>query len=249
MKHCRYDDRQDALAYRVAVNGLQGFPLDGRTKDGTPVPDSQTLRWVQSPLDCEDGKTAVPEMTDEFYQALGVSESEKSSIIDTYVTARGATVEDFSSSWLPNFDEFTDIAANGTATASSEVDGNVASNVQDGRPLTFWKGGEDPQWIQVEFAVQRRIAAFAIRVRLAKVFSPVAVGYPRRFLLRGSNDGENFTTLRVLQGEVFAPAEIARYRIPLENRAFYKYYRLVILNSALNSDVAIAALRLYVRNV
>lgn len=82
-------------------------------------------------------------------------------------------------------------------TAVSEMSGSPASNAFDGNPATIWESDwEDAPdttgWVQVRLDKPRAAVGFILYTRTQRR------DYPHEALLQGSNDGESWDTLSVI---------------------------------------------------
>lgn len=242
-KYYRFPLRADAIALNEHIEDHPNMPIVGNV-NGTPAPNNQEIeQWFEAPLDCEDGLSAVREIPDYFFNEMGVDASEKASIIATYVTGK-ATIEDYDHNWVPSDDSLTNIALGSTVTAKSEQGENIATNVIDQDGSTYWRGNDDPQWIMFQLSSPQTVVRFAIRARRGKEYAPRAIGFPRNFVLQGSNNGADWTNLADFNNERFAPKELIRFRVPVANRGSYLYYRIRITLSANTGNTSIAEVRL-----
>ncbi|MFI6297189.1 discoidin domain-containing protein [Nonomuraea sp. NPDC050790] len=94
------------------------------------------------------------------------------------------------------------LAAGRTATASSSVNGNVASNITDGNPGSYWEGTNHafPQWAQVDLGTSVGIDQVVLKL-------PPSWGARNQTLsVQGSADGTGFSTIVNSASHAFAPS-------------------------------------------
>ena len=245
-KYHRFTNRSDALALADAIRSLPNWPIVGN-KLGVPNPGlGNVIRFSLSPLDCNDGLHAFPEVDDDIFDELGVSQVDRDSIRANYITAPGAVLEDIQPSWKPDDDSYTEIVSTSVLTAKSEDGGNIAEHVRDGNPHTYWQGQPGIQWLLIEPPSPVTPLRFAISANSDQSALPVATGFAKDFVLQGSQNAAVFTTLVDLNDEVFSPLERVDYTVEVDPGGPWNFLRLQINNAAAGANARLSDWKVFI---
>ncbi|MDK8183888.1 discoidin domain-containing protein [Paenibacillus sp. UMB4589-SE434] len=112
-----------------------------------------------------------------------------------------------------------------TVTASEEnAPSDTKANLVDGTSTTKWLAYNNKAWLQFDFGEQVTIDGYALTS--AKSNNNSADGDPKSWVLQGSNDTVNWTTLDTKNNENFNLRHQRKHYLLNNNTTSYRYYKL-----------------------
>jgi hypothetical protein len=100
--YARFDSLQKAQAVADYINSHQGFPIVGKCR-GVDAPDKQqTVRWCGDPMECVDGKYAIPVPPDDFYTIRLKGQILDKEQMLALAAQNNVTIEEYDPAWVIN---------------------------------------------------------------------------------------------------------------------------------------------------
>ena len=144
----------------------------------------------------------------------------------------------------------TNSALNPAAFSASRTDaGNVASlaEVDPENEFAFWQindGGSGLQdWVQYDFSAAEKVYKYAL-----KASGTGGSRAPAAWTLQGSNDAQGWVDLDQRTAVSFASSEEKTYTIQQEKVDSYRYYRILISESAQEDRTVLGLVKLFTEN-
>ncbi|MBH5316214.1 discoidin domain-containing protein [Paenibacillus sp. GSMTC-2017] len=123
-----------------------------------------------------------------------------------------------------------------TVTASGEnAPTDVKANLVDGSSTSKWLTYNNTAWLQFDYGEPVTIDGYALTS--AKSYNNTADADPKSWLLQGSNDNTNWTTIDTRSNEKFKFRHQRKHYILNNNTTAYRYYKLSNIQN--NSGYAI----------
>ncbi|MCI4140724.1 MULTISPECIES: GH92 family glycosyl hydrolase [Streptomyces] len=147
---------------------------------------------------------------------------------------RASGVDGGYSSGIPG--NVTDHVTDVRASAENTGGGEVKENLVDGEPSSKWLAFESTGWVEFDLDAPAKVLRYALTSA-----NDAAERDPRDWTLKGSTDGENWTTLDTRSGETFAERfQTKIYDIDASAVAEYRHFRLEITKNGSGNIVQLA---------